>query len=518
MSNKAIKYIINHILDDNIPHQIKLKKLTYMTNIYKNMLNNCYKGKSPLLWATEYGDDEIIQILQSAGAESIKISDEEKENINHQFCNYLENTHPLELENVIEYVEQGADVNCKTSKKKSPLLYAVEKNSSEVASYLIDEGADPDYTYIIPGSAFFRAQYIYPLSQAITNRNLEMVKLLIEKGASLKPTNHLAPTPLIKASEKGYLEIVEYLLNPNLEVDYRMCDYTTALESACKYKHLDTVKTLVQHGATINYENPNSSPLIRACENQDYEIVEFLLQNGANPNQSTNFFSPLSKSAEGNKDVATKIITLLHKYGADLDIETHDTTPLLSSIKKGNKKNTECLLKLGADPNKIFRYKLPLNEAIESGDNQKVKLLIQYGANVNDTSSPLTPLLKAVMSNNIEITKLLIDNNAEINNNPDYDSIIKEALAVKTNKYDEKIFRLLVECGADIYNSDAYKQATKEEKAFMQECVNQKDNKQIYNSINTSRPSFYDEDIDDDEDDNMDNNLSTFHFTKGRTR
>lgn len=49
------------------------------------------------------------------------------------------------------------------------------------------------------------------LLEATKNRNLKMVKTLLEGGANIKPENNDYQTALMIASEKGHAEIVKLL-------------------------------------------------------------------------------------------------------------------------------------------------------------------------------------------------------------------------------------------------------------------------------------------------------------------
>ena len=66
-----------------------------------------------------------------------------------------------------------------------------------------------DSGILIKNGADVTARDNYPIRKASENGYLEIVELLIKYGADVKADNNYA---IIKASENGYLEIVELLI------------------------------------------------------------------------------------------------------------------------------------------------------------------------------------------------------------------------------------------------------------------------------------------------------------------
>lgn len=152
------------------------------------------------------------------------------------------------------------------------------------------------------------------INLAIQNRNLEIVQLMIEKGADLNaedPKNKFRP--LTVAAYYGYVEIVEALLQQQgrIEIDavdsqgwtalqksvshpevFRLIlktgkadinhvtnDGWTALSLAVHQGRRQDIEELLRNGANINVGNP--PPLIRAIWERDIDMMQLLLQHGA---------------------------------------------------------------------------------------------------------------------------------------------------------------------------------------------------------------------------------------------
>ena len=55
------------------------------------------------------------------------------------------------------------------------------------------------------------------LLEAVKNNDLEIVKFLISSGYNINIEDNYYKTPLMYASENGYLDIVKYLINNECE-------------------------------------------------------------------------------------------------------------------------------------------------------------------------------------------------------------------------------------------------------------------------------------------------------------
>ena len=103
---------------------------------------------------------------------------------------------------------------------------------------------------------------------------LDILKLLIDKGADIHVKNSSGWTPIMEASRNGYFEIVELLISKGANVNDQGNDGYTSLMLACCNVVRTTLKMPMP--PTIYRYNPDSN------YDEYINVIEYLLCNGAN--------------------------------------------------------------------------------------------------------------------------------------------------------------------------------------------------------------------------------------------
>jgi|SRR5579883_130360 len=111
------------------------------------------------------------------------------------------------------------------------------------------------------------------LTSAAKRGELTLVRFALGNGADIHIRSDIA---LVRASENGNLDVVQYLVQHGVNVDAK----NRALAFASQNGHFDIVKYLVENGANIHaYED---TALRWASSNGHLEVVKYLVQHGAN--------------------------------------------------------------------------------------------------------------------------------------------------------------------------------------------------------------------------------------------
>ncbi len=220
-----------------------------------------------------------------------------------------------DLEKVKRFIEEGADINAKKG-AETPLFAALDAGKSDVAKFLIAQGADVN----TPGFGG-----LTPLFPACVDGEKEVIELLISKGADInakaKGVAIRGLTPLHVACRSGRRDVTELLIdkgaNLNAKITFTFLPMLgwTPLHLGSSLGHKDVVELLIAKGADIDIQNSNGrKPLHEACSTGQKDVVELLIAKGAGINARDNK-GQTALSLVKEKGY-TEIVELLKKHGA----------------------------------------------------------------------------------------------------------------------------------------------------------------------------------------------------------
>lgn len=131
----------------------------------------------------------------------------------------------------------------------------------------------------------------------------------------------------------GNLDIVKLLVQRGAQVNHETRSKSTPLRAACFQGRLDIVKYLVHHGAIVNMTNNfNNTCLMISAHRGHKEIVEFLLVEGADPNcQALCGATALHYAADNG---SLELCQLLIEFGAELLKNEHGLTPVTLAAER----------------------------------------------------------------------------------------------------------------------------------------------------------------------------------------
>ena len=134
------------------------------------------------------------------------------------------------LDTVELLVNEGqADILAEDQEEFSALKNAVQGNHGEVATFLIEHGANPNDVYVDDEGREHNL-----LMDALIVENENFAQLLISHQANVDYTDAHGVTTLIQASHKGLKDVVTSLLELNKnDKDPRTVDVEATTEEAC---------------------------------------------------------------------------------------------------------------------------------------------------------------------------------------------------------------------------------------------------------------------------------------------
>uniref|UniRef100_A0A3Q3GL98 Ankyrin 1 n=1 Tax=Kryptolebias marmoratus TaxID=37003 RepID=A0A3Q3GL98_KRYMA len=408
---------------------------------------------TPLHCAARNGHVRIIEILLDHGAP-----------IQAKTKNGLSPIHMAAQGDHVDCVKQllqyNAEIDDITLDHLTPLHVAAHCGHHRMAKVLLDKGAKPNSRALDCMMDLFNSQLLVfcfyleqsgltPLHVASFMGHLNIVKILLQKGASPSASNVKVETPLHMASRAGHFEVAEFLLQNAAPVDAKAKDDQTPLHCAARMGHKELVKLLLDHKA-----NPNSTttaghtplhiaareghvqtvrilldmqaqqtkmtkkgftPLHVASKYGKVDVAELLLERGANPNAAgKNGLTPLHVAVHHNNlDVVNLLVS---KGGSPHSAARNGYTALHIASKQNQVEVANSLLQYGASANaESLQGVTPLHLASQEGRPDMVSLLISKQANVNlGNKSGLTPLHLVAQEGHVGIADILVKQGASV--------------------------------------------------------------------------------------------------------
>ncbi|XP_059163960.1 transient receptor potential cation channel subfamily A member 1-like [Physella acuta] len=278
------------------------------THVVKALLNgetdiNCqdHSRQTPLILACKKGFLDLVKLLVDQGAEV------NKKNISGQTCLHVaaQKAHLDVLEFLLQqcpddllaqidafdqtalhlaakqrdprFVEALLKRGCSPEAREVngliPLHVAASVSSYETVLKLADVTENVDVLNFQNKSAFFLA---------CEAGNRPAISALRGKGANAKIRDKHFRNTLMVAAIGGYTDIVEDLIRMKVELNCRDNEKNTALHHACYHGHLATVKSLLDHKASVTMTNlHDKSPLDVAVDRRMTDVAVFMMEHSS---------------------------------------------------------------------------------------------------------------------------------------------------------------------------------------------------------------------------------------------
>ena len=188
------------------------------------------------------------------------------------------------INQVCSLIADGAEINTSDQYGTTALMFAVIWAIQKWRDSLVDAGANVNLARKTYG--------LTALMLAASNQQLDIIQLLLSRGADVNAVNEDGSTALMIAALKGYLEIVKTLLDAGAEAGIVDKHGDTALKIAIKQGHTEVVQAILQNRINLDFgldfvEPEGETPLILAGDLGHLAIVQALLAAGANVNIQT---------------------------------------------------------------------------------------------------------------------------------------------------------------------------------------------------------------------------------------
>jgi ankyrin repeat protein len=196
-------------------------------------------------------------------------------------------------------LEWGADINKSEKGGGTALSHAALHGDEKIVRYLLSRGANPNG--VIGKGAFDN-----PLVAAACSKNIKVVEALLQSGAEVN-TEKGKDCALQNAALYGQLEMMRLLLSKGANPNHRDHSNDTPLMSAVMSKKTEGVQLLLDAGVDVNVKsNDERTALDRAEKVKLPEIIKILMQSGAKRGNEI--------AESGNKDNPS---TFWELYGLD---------------------------------------------------------------------------------------------------------------------------------------------------------------------------------------------------------
>lgn len=277
-------------------------------------------GSTPLSWAVETQDPQMVQLLLRAEA-SPDAADNPAASPLMLACEHGNS----KIVNLL--LDAGANATISNADGLTPLTTCAGSATAADLARLIDLGAKVD-------AAESAGQT--PLMWAAAKGRIENVKLLLERGANVNAETNDGFTPLFFALKSGNPLLPQMILDAGGNPDHVGPLGTTATQLAIFQGDYGFAKQMIERGVDVTAEDANGNTLLLAALTVDQpELVKLLLAKGSDPNR----WSGTSKVKWG--------------YEPNFRNDEYDKPtkpPLIVAAEKGAADSIDLLVAAGADP------------------------------------------------------------------------------------------------------------------------------------------------------------------------
>jgi ankyrin repeat protein len=247
------------------------------------------------------------------------------------------------------------------------------------------------------------------LQAAAACGQLEMVRMLLQRGAGVNLQTSLGNTALTDAAFNGHRSIVLLLLQHSADPDLQNIDGETVLMSAALQGHEACVKALLRAKANVELLDKDGDSALLRAEVKGHTATAALIRQHAAPRRPDTTAAPAAPAPDAGEPAGA---------AASLPVEVH------RSAKRGDLQKVVRWLRKGGPIDALgsttTRSGHPmtgtlLQAAAGYGHLEMVRMLLEQGASINlPSSTGFTALMIAASYDHLPILLVLLQHSANI--------------------------------------------------------------------------------------------------------
>lgn len=227
---------------------------------------------------SQQGNIDSVKALLQVNPELINLADE----TGHTPLHYAAAGGQTEVAKYL--ISEGADVNALNTVNQSVLLYAAYFGNAEIAEALIANGATLDDQDIFGRN---------PLHYAARQRSVDALMVLIDNRAKLDSRDSIGETPLHFAIRWGYDDIAGMLIDGGADLNITTEDGKSYLHMASIKGYSAVADLLINRGMQVNAMDDNGrTPLYYAAKHGNQKVAETLASHGAKAKDAEKNYGP----------------------------------------------------------------------------------------------------------------------------------------------------------------------------------------------------------------------------------